>query len=204
MLPQAATVTIGLRWRAGDDSPYHAHEAPAVAEGCLRPAQVLVRDSRHPSGGDTGKFCPAQWRRQPRCKTRVPAPTPDSAAQHHPLGDPTARWTARSRVAPACMPLDGDNSTPDGEDFNPHPVVLIIGHVADHRGSAQKEQRGGEEKEQPRQGVREGIGAAVAQGGGGIVMWPPLPSLSLWGNSCGGGTGVSPETTDKEQTTIKS
>ncbi len=36
MLPPATTATIGLRRRAGDDSPYHAREAPAVAEPCLR------------------------------------------------------------------------------------------------------------------------------------------------------------------------
>jgi hypothetical protein len=56
--------------------------------------------------------CPAQWRQRPHCKNRAPAPTPDSAAQRHPLGDPTAWWATRSWVAPACMPLDGDDSTP--------------------------------------------------------------------------------------------
>ncbi len=56
MLPPATTATMGLRRRAGDDIPYHPREAPACAEPCLRPAQVLVRDSRRPAGGDAGVF----------------------------------------------------------------------------------------------------------------------------------------------------
>ncbi len=60
MPPPATTVTMSLRRRAGDDSPYHAGEAPAVAEPRLRPAQVLVRDSRRPAGGDAGVFRPAR------------------------------------------------------------------------------------------------------------------------------------------------
>ncbi len=35
MLPTATTATMGLRRRAGEDSPYHAREAPAFAEPCL-------------------------------------------------------------------------------------------------------------------------------------------------------------------------
>ncbi len=35
MLPPATTVMMGLRWWAGDNSPYHAREAPAFAEPCL-------------------------------------------------------------------------------------------------------------------------------------------------------------------------
>jgi hypothetical protein len=54
---------------------------------------------------------------------------------------------------------------PDGEDFALHPVALIVCHVADRRGSAQPEQCGGEEKEEPRWGAGEGAGAAVAWGG---------------------------------------
>jgi hypothetical protein len=105
---------MGLRWRAGDKSPYHAHEAPAFAEPCLQPAQVLVRDSRRSAGCDAGVFRQARWRRRPHRKTRAPAPAPapDSAAQHRPLGDPTARWAARSRAAPASAPPDRDDGAP--------------------------------------------------------------------------------------------
>ncbi len=35
MLPLASTATMGLRRWAGDDSPYHAREAPAFAKPCL-------------------------------------------------------------------------------------------------------------------------------------------------------------------------
>jgi hypothetical protein len=110
--PPAMTVTMGLWRQAGNDSPYCTHEAPAVAEPHLRPAQVLVYDSRHLAGGDAGIFCPARWRRRPRLKTRAPAPIPDSTARHCPPGNPTARWAAKSWVAPASAPPDGDDGTP--------------------------------------------------------------------------------------------
>ncbi len=35
MPPPATTVAMGLRWRAGNDSPYHARKVPAVAKPCL-------------------------------------------------------------------------------------------------------------------------------------------------------------------------
>jgi hypothetical protein len=110
MPPPATTATLGLRRWAGDDSPYHAHEAPAVAEPRLRPAHVLVRDSRRPAGGDAGVFRPARLRRRPRRET--PAPSPESAARRRPPSDPTARWAARSRAAPTSAPLDGDDGAP--------------------------------------------------------------------------------------------
>jgi hypothetical protein len=45
-------------------------------------------------------------------RTRAPAPVPDSAARRRPPGDPTARWAARSRAAPASAPPDGDDGAP--------------------------------------------------------------------------------------------
>ncbi len=110
MPPPATTATLGLRLRAGNNSPYHAREAPAVAEPRLRQAHVLVRDSRHPAGGDAGVFRPARLRRRPRRK--APAPSPESAARRRPPSDPTARWAARSRAAPVSAPLDGDDGAP--------------------------------------------------------------------------------------------
>ncbi len=108
-------------------------------------------------------------------------------------------------MAPAWAPPDGDDGTPGWGRLCPASLaVLIIGHVADRRGSAQQEQCGGEEKEVPRRGAGEGVGAAVARGGGGVTMQPPLAFSSRCGNSCRGGAGVSSETTDDEQTTIKS
>jgi hypothetical protein len=109
----AMTATMGLWQRAGDDSPYHAHEAPAVAKPRLRPVQVLVHDSWRLAGSDAGLFHLAQWRGQPRCKiptpTPAPTPAPKSTARSCPLGNPTARWAARSRAALASTPPDGDN-----------------------------------------------------------------------------------------------
>ncbi len=77
---QATTATMGLRRRAGDDSPYRARKVPAVAEPRLRPVQVLVHDSRRLAGGDAGVFRPARWRRRPRRETHTPTPVPESAA----------------------------------------------------------------------------------------------------------------------------
>ncbi len=61
---------------------------------------------------------------------------------------------------------------------------------------------GGEEKGEPYRGAGEGAGAAAAGGGGGVAMCPHLVFLSRCGDSCGGGMGVSSETTDNEQMTI--
>jgi hypothetical protein len=80
----------------------------------LRPAQVLVRDSQRPAGGDAGVFCPVRWRWRPRRETRAPspAPAPDYAAGSRPPGDLTAQWAARSRAAPVSTPPDRDDGTP--------------------------------------------------------------------------------------------
>ncbi len=45
-------------------------------------------------------------------QTCPPAPAPASAAWRRPLGDPAARWAARSRAAPASAPPDGDDGAP--------------------------------------------------------------------------------------------
>jgi hypothetical protein len=44
--------------------------------------------------------------------SRTRAPAPDSAARRRPLGNPTARWAARSRAVPASAPPDGDDGAP--------------------------------------------------------------------------------------------
>jgi hypothetical protein len=62
--------------------------------------------------------------------------TPNSAAWHCPLGDPTTRWAARYRVVPATTPPDRDNGAPGWGRLCPTSGVLIISHVADRRGSA--------------------------------------------------------------------
>ncbi len=81
-----------------------------IDKPCLRPAQVLVRDSQHPAGEDAGVFCPARWWWRPHCKTRAPAP--DYAAGSRPPGDLTAQWAARSWAAPVSTPPDRDDGAP--------------------------------------------------------------------------------------------
>jgi hypothetical protein len=100
---------------------YHTREAPAVAKPRHQPAQVLVCDSRHPAGNDMGVFCLERWRWRPCHKTPALtlAPAPNSAARCHSSGNPTARWAARSRMALASAPSDGDDSAPP-------PAVSII------------------------------------------------------------------------------
>jgi hypothetical protein len=85
-----------------------------IDEPCLRPVQVLVRDSQRPAGGDAGVFCPARWRWWPRRKTRAnaPAPAPDYAAGSRPPGNLTAQWATRSLVAPVSTPPDRDDGAP--------------------------------------------------------------------------------------------
>ncbi len=108
-------------------------------------------------------------------RTRAPTPTPDSAARHRPFGDPTARWAARSRVAPASAPPDGDDGAPGwrrlrsasgGVDHRPcsrPPWLSMTGIV---RG-------GGEGGATPGGGGGCRPGAAVVRGGGGVAMQPP-------------------------------
>ncbi len=204
MPPSATTVTMGPRQRSGDDSPYHAREAPAVAEPRLRPAQVLVRDSRCLACGDAGVFRPARWRGRQRRETRAPTPVPDSAAWRRHPGDPTARWAARSRAAPASAPPDGDNGAPGrgrlcpasgGVDHRPRSRPPWLSTTGIARG-------GGEGGATP--GAGEVARAAVARGWGGVAMRSPPASLSRCSDSCGGGEGVTSETTDDKQATIKS
>jgi hypothetical protein len=137
-------------------------------------------------------------------RTRVPVPTPGSNAQHRPLGDPTTWWAAWSQVAPASAPPDKDNGTPGWGRLAPHLVALIIGHVADHRGSAGQEQHVGEEKRSHSRGRGRGQGRHSRREDRHCNVVPPPASLSWCGNFCRGGAGVSLETTDNKQTTIKS
>jgi hypothetical protein len=105
-----------------------------------------------------------------------PPPRPDSDARRRPHGDPTARWAAWSRVAPASAPLDGDDGAPGRGRLRP-----AYGGV-DHwpcsrppRLSTSGTARGGG-KEEPRRGAGEGAGAALAWGGGALRCGPlPLP-----------------------------
>ncbi len=87
-----------------------------IDEPRLRPAQVLVRDSQRPAGGDAGVVCPAQWRWRPRRKTRAPAPAPAPAPNYasgsRPPGNLTAQWDARSQAAPVSTPPDRDDGVP--------------------------------------------------------------------------------------------
>ncbi len=129
-----------------------------IDEPCLRPAQVLVRDSQCPAGGDAGVFCPARLRWLQRRKTRAPAPAPapNYAAGSRPPGDLTAQWAARSRAAPVSTPPDRDDgalgwgrlcSASSGVDHRPcsRPPWLSTTGIA----------RGG------------GVGGATPGGGGG-------------------------------------
>jgi hypothetical protein len=137
-------------------------------------------------------------------QTRAPAPAPNSAARRRPLGDPTAWWAARSRAAPASMPPDGDDGAPgwgrlrrasgsiDHRPCSRPPRLSMNGIV----------QGGGEGGATP--GGGGGCGGGGRAGGGGVAMQPPPASSSRCGNSCGGGAGVTLETMDDKQTTIKS
>ncbi len=158
----------------------------------VRSAVMLAYSAQHNgSGGRAAKPAP-----MPLPPTPLLGAAPLATPPHG--GPPGPGWGRQARH------LTGMMAPPDGEDFSPHPVVLIVGHVTDRRGSAQQEQCGGEEKEEPCRGAGEAAGVVVAQGGGGIVMRPPPASLSRCGDSCGGGTGVTSETMDDKQTTIKS
>ena len=85
-----------------------------IDEPRLQMAQVLVRDSQRPAGGDAGVFFPARWRWRPRRKTctPAPAPAPNYAAGSRPPGNLTAQWAARSRAAPVSTPPDRDDGAP--------------------------------------------------------------------------------------------
>ncbi len=207
-----------VRWQ--QQPGHHAREVPAVSEPRLRPAQVLVHDSRHPTGGDAGVFRPARgWRRlcrKTRTLTLPPTPLPGAA----PPGNPTVWWAARSWVVPTSVPPDGDDGTPGRErlrpatcgiDHQPDIHVMQAGHVAECRGAAQQEQHKGRRRRScaatatAGTGAGAGVGVAVAQeGGGGVAILPPPPaSLSWCSNSGEGGAGVSSDTMDNEQMLTK-
>jgi hypothetical protein len=72
-------------------------------------------------------------------ETRVPAPAPDFAAWRRPPWR-THRMVGRQVPGGAGERApSGTKAPPDGEDFALHPAALIIGHVADRRGSARQE-----------------------------------------------------------------
>ncbi len=157
----------------------------------IRPVATLAYSAWR-NGGGSRVVKPAPATPPP---TALPGTTPLATQPHD--GPPDPGWRRRSR------PPTGTTAPLDGEDFVLHPLVLIIGHVADHRGSAQQEQCGGEEKKEPRRGAGEGAGAAVAWKGEASRCAPPLASLSRCSDSCGGGARVSSEMTDDKQTKIK-
>ncbi len=156
------------------------------------PAVMLAYSAQHDcSGGRTMNPAP-----QPLPPTPMPSATSLATPPHG--GTPGPRWRRQAR------PWMGTTVPLDGEDFAPHPVALIIGHVADRHGSVQQEQCRGEEKEEPCRGGGEGAGLAVAQGGEALGCAPPLHPHSDAAILAEGGAGVSSEMMDDKQTTIKS
>ncbi len=85
---------MGLRPQAGSDSPYYAREAPAVAEPCLQPVQVLVCDYQRPASGELTYYArhdgcggrAAQPALPPPPLTPLPGTTPLNTPPH---GGPT-------------------------------------------------------------------------------------------------------------------
>ncbi len=67
--------------------------------------------------------------------TLMPGATPLATPLHG--GPPGPGWRRQA------LPWTGMMAPLDREDFTPHLVALIIGHVAAPRGSAQQEQSGG-------------------------------------------------------------
>jgi hypothetical protein len=126
----------------------------------------MVRNSRCLASGDAGILRQARWRRQPHRVTCTPAPVPNSASQCRPLGNPNARWVARSRVAPASAPSDGDNGAPRWRRLCP--ASGCVDHWPCSRlpwlSTTGTTRGGGEGGAMPGRG--EWAGTAVPQGGG--------------------------------------
>ncbi len=178
---------------------------PRGAGGCRATpptgAHVLVRDSRRPAGGDAGVFRPARLRRRLRRKTRILALAPNSTARHRPPSDTTARWAARSRVALASAPLAGDDGAPGRGRLCP--ASGSVDHWPCSRPPWLSTTGGGEGGAMP--GGRGRLQGWLSRGGGEALRCAPTPASSLrCGDSCGGGVGVTSETMDDKQTTIKS
>jgi hypothetical protein len=90
----------------------------------IRPAVTLGYSARHDGGGGRAtKPAPP-----PLSPTPLPGAAPLATPPHGGLPGPGRRRQVRPQM--------GTTAPPDGEDFAPHLVVLIIGHVADRRGSA--------------------------------------------------------------------
>ncbi len=109
---------MGLRWLAGDDSlaikPVRGRWLASQAlDWCrswsmtpgIRRAMMRAYSAWHDSGGS-------------RAAKPMPPP-PGATPPGNPPGNLTVRWAARSRVAPANAPPDGDNGTL-------HPAASII------------------------------------------------------------------------------
>jgi hypothetical protein len=127
MPPLAATATTDLRWWAGHNSPViiparrqrlpsHASDwcrSWSAAPG-IRPAVVLAYFAWHDGGGGpASKPAPP-----PLPPTLLPAAPPSATPQY---GGPPGPGQHQQ----AC-PQTGMMVPPDGEDFAPHQVVLII------------------------------------------------------------------------------
>ncbi len=91
----------------------------------VRPAVMLAYSARHDCGGSRAAKPP------PPPPTPLPGAAPLATPPHG--GPPGPGRCRRARL------WTGTTAPPDGEDFAPHPAALIIGHVADHRGSARQE-----------------------------------------------------------------
>jgi hypothetical protein len=156
----------------------------------VRPVVTLAYSARHDHGGG--------------CVVKPPPPPPNQLPGAAPLATPPHGGPLDPGRCRQARPWMGTTAPPDGGDFALHPAALIIGHVANLRGSARQELRGGEEKEEPRRGAGEAARTAVLLRWGGIAMCPPPPSSLRCGDSYGGGVGVTSEMMDDKQTTIKS
>jgi hypothetical protein len=142
---------------------------------------ILVCDSRCPASGDGGIFHQARWRLRKRRKTRAPAPAINSAAQRHPLANPTARWATRSWAALASAPPDRDNSAPLQGRLCP-----AFGSV-DHRPCSRllwlittKAARGGEQGGATLRGGGGGGGSGCAGEGRRCNAAPPCILVAVW------------------------
>jgi len=81
----------------------------------VRLAVTLAYSARHDGGGSRA----LNPHPRPRPHAPAPAPAPDSAARRCPLGDPTARWTARFQAVPARVPPDWDDGAPGWGRLSP-------------------------------------------------------------------------------------
>ncbi len=167
---------MGLRRRAGDDSPYHAREALAVAEPRLRPAHMswsvtpgvrpavtLAYSARHDCGGGrvakpassppppTPLPGAASWRPQRTVGRQVPGGAGERA-----LGRGRRR-PGRGRLCPASGSVDHRPCS--------RPPWLSTRGIA----------RGGRRRRSHAGGAGEAARTAVSRGWRGVAMCPPPP-----------------------------